>query len=59
MATITTDKQIYKPFDTVRISDRVTNLLSNAMLDDLRIVTTVTSPDGDQVKENRGRGSGA
>lgn len=48
MATITTDKQIYKPFDTVRISDRVTNLLSNAMLDDLRIVTTVTSPDGDE-----------
>lgn len=45
-ATITTDKQLYNPFDTVRISDRVTNLLTNATLDDVRVITTVTNPDG-------------
>lgn len=45
-ATIATDKQLYNPFDTVRISDRITNLLTNATLDDARVITTVTNPNG-------------
>lgn len=43
---ITTDQQVYNPFDTVRVFDRVTNQLVNASLDALRVVTSITNPDG-------------
>lgn len=45
-ATITTDKQVYNPLDRVLVSERITNLLSNATLDDARAITTVTGADG-------------
>ena len=44
--TITSDKQLYAPFDTVRISDRVVNNQINSILNDLRVVTIVNKPDG-------------
>ncbi len=45
-ATIATDKQLYQPSETVRLSDRLNNLTVNAGLSDLQIVVTVNNPDG-------------
>lgn len=45
-AAISTDKPVYDPFETVRLQDRVANQLLNASLDAVRVVTTVTNPDG-------------
>lgn len=45
-SSITTDKRIYAPLSNVAITDRVTNVLTNTPLDDLRVITTVNNPDG-------------
>lgn len=45
-SSITTDKRIYAPLNNVQITDRITNTLTNTALDNLKIITTVTNPDG-------------
>lgn len=45
-SSITTDKRIYAPLNNVQVTDRITNTLTNTALDNLRITTTVTNPDG-------------
>ena len=45
-STITTDKRIYAPLNNVQVADRITNVLTNSALDDLRVTTTVNNPDG-------------
>lgn len=47
-AAITTDKQVYGPFDRVRVSDRISNALPNASLDAVRVTTVVANPDGSE-----------
>ncbi|MDQ1813393.1 nidogen-like domain-containing protein [Massilia sp. CCM 9210] len=42
---IVSDKQVYQPFETVRLSDLLVNQLVNASIDDLRIQTVVRNPD--------------
>lgn len=44
--TLTTDKQVYQPNDIVNLSDRLINLSTNTVLNNLTIVTTVTGPGG-------------
>lgn len=43
---MTTDKQQYTLAETVRISAQLSNTQSNAALDNVQVVTTVTNPDG-------------
>jgi hypothetical protein len=43
---ITVDKISYLPFDALRISGRVTNLLQNQALSDLQAVVSIYRPDG-------------
>ncbi len=50
-AAIAADKASYGPFDRVQLTDRITNLLANASLDNVRITTVVTRPDGSQLFE--------
>lgn len=45
-SSIATDKRIYAPLNNVQITDRITNTLTNTALDNLKIITTVTNPDG-------------
>ncbi|MFZ6736081.1 hypothetical protein ACO0LG_29470, partial [Undibacterium sp. Ji42W] len=43
---MSTDKQQYIPSETVRISPQLSNTQSNAPVDNIQVVTTVTNPDG-------------
>ena len=43
---ISADKLSYLPSETVLVTSRVSNLTQNQPLDNLTVVTTVTSPDG-------------
>jgi hypothetical protein len=43
---ITTDKQAYLPTETVKISDRLTNVTANTLLNNLSVVTILLNPDG-------------
>ncbi len=43
---ISADKLSYLPSETVLVASRVSNLTQNQPLDNLTVVTTVTSPDG-------------
>ncbi len=43
---INADKLSYLPSETARVTSRVSNLTQNQPLDNLTVVTTVTSPDG-------------
>lgn len=45
-AAVTTDKQIYQPYDVVKISDRINNLAINQLQENLSAVTKVYKPDG-------------
>ena len=45
-STITTDKTVYAPTDSVLVTDRIRNLTANLTLDGLQAVTTVSSPSG-------------
>ena len=47
-SSITTDKRVYAPLGNVQITSRVTNMLTNSPLNDLRVTTTVSNPDGTQ-----------
>lgn len=44
--TTVTDKQQYAPSETVHISELLSNTQSNAALNNVQVVTTVTNPDG-------------
>jgi hypothetical protein len=43
---ISSDKQTYQPSEVVKLSDRLTNVATNALINDLHIATTVNNPDG-------------
>lgn len=45
-AKVVTDKQIYQPYDTVRVLDRINNLTQNQAIAGMSAVTTVSKPDG-------------
>jgi hypothetical protein len=45
-AKIVTDKQVYLPSDVVKVVDRISNVTANALLNDLRVITTVKNPNG-------------
>jgi hypothetical protein len=45
-ARITADKTAYQPTDSLKLTDRISNLTQNQMLDALTVDTTVYQPDG-------------
>ncbi|MFZ6640832.1 carboxypeptidase regulatory-like domain-containing protein [Undibacterium sp. TC4M20W] len=45
-AKVIVDKISYSPSDTVQLSDTINNLAQNLPVDNIRVVTTVTNPDG-------------
>ncbi|MBC3873736.1 carboxypeptidase regulatory-like domain-containing protein [Undibacterium flavidum] len=47
-ANLSSDKQIYQPYDTVKLTDRLINMTSNVLLNDLQVTTSVRNPDGTQ-----------
>lgn len=48
-AQVTTDKGSYGPWDTVQVTDRVSNLTSNALVGELTLSTVITNADGEVV----------
>ncbi|HXA47916.1 MAG TPA: carboxypeptidase-like regulatory domain-containing protein, partial [Burkholderiaceae bacterium] len=46
---LTTDKQTYQPTDTVKLSDLLTNVTTNAALNNLSVVTSVVNSSGTPV----------
>jgi hypothetical protein len=44
-ATITTDKPVYNPLETVQLQNRIKNQVPNAMVSELTAITTIYTPD--------------
>jgi hypothetical protein len=48
-AQVTTDKGSYGPWDTVQVSDRIANLMANALVGDLNVLTQVRNDSNEVV----------